>query len=62
MKAKFITALDVRRIGTRRWKLVNPFVVNFTPALITYTGPLPVLTVPAGFETDFASVPRLPLA
>lgn len=58
----FITDLDVRKLthdassdqrGT--WKLLAPLV---------YSSDLAgrIITVPAGFLTDFASVPRLPVA
>lgn len=54
MKVEFLTNLDVRRLWKGcDWKLLAPFV-----ALIDGER----LEVPAGFVTDFASVPRLPLA
>ena len=54
MNARFLTPLDVRKLGKRRWMLLAP---------LEYESPLwrAVLMVPAGFSTDFASVPRLPL-
>ena len=45
----FISNLDVRKIGKNKWKLLSPLVYDGTSKII----------VPIGFETDFASVPRL---
>jgi hypothetical protein len=56
----FQTQLDARKIkepgdaGRARWKLDEP--------LEYYSETFGPISVPAGFETDFASVPRLPLA
>jgi len=52
--AEFITALDAVCIEDGTWRLAQPLV--YESDLI---GPV---TVPAGFETDFASVPRVPVA
>ena len=52
MNVKFLTTLDVRDIDDHKWQLLAPFVVEVEGALIK---------VPAGFITDFASVPRIPL-
>lgn len=55
VKAKFMTTLQVRRTANGMWEL--------TSALIYVSEILPqVVVVPAGFKTDFASVPRLPVA
>lgn len=40
--------------SSRLYVLIDPFTV--------YTDELGSVTVPAGFETDFASVPRVPFA
>ncbi|MGZ8751448.1 MAG: DUF1353 domain-containing protein [Acidimicrobiia bacterium] len=40
----------VEEIGDERWQLVEP---------VTYEGNTDTFVVPAGFETDFASVPRV---
>ncbi len=53
MKARFLTTLDVRYKAEKEWELLSPFVVVAGDKLIR---------VPPGFTTDFASVPRLPLA
>lgn len=45
----------VEKIGRRRWRLVKELV--FRDAAF-----YPEITVPVGFVTDFASVPRIPLA
>ena len=52
MNVKFLTALDVRDIDDHKWQLLAPFVVDIEGSIIK---------VPAGFITDFASVPRLPV-
>ena len=52
--AKFLTKLEVQSRDDGRWILLNPLV---------YQSDIPevwMVTVPAGFDTDFASVPRLP--
>lgn len=51
--AAFLSPLDVRKSG-RLWVLLAPLTYRsaLVPALVT---------VPAGFLTDFASVPRVPL-
>jgi hypothetical protein len=48
--------LQTRKLGPRRWELAAPFTYGH-PLL-----PMGAVTVPAGFVTDYASVPRwLPL-
>lgn len=58
----FITDLDARKLGRDgsadkrgTWKLLSPLV--YESDLLGDS-----ITVPAGFVTDFASVPRLPIA
>lgn len=46
----FKTTLKVEKIGTNRWRLLEPLV---------YEGSEELIKVPEGFETDFASVPRI---
>lgn len=54
-KATFITELDVRLVdGDNVWMLESP--------LIYYSPLVGRIMVPSGFMTDFASVPRLPIA
>jgi len=53
----FIGNLDVRLIEDSRegcWELLAPFTYSSTDSGVR-------LTVPAGFRTDFCSIPRLPL-
>lgn len=56
----FLNDLEVHKIaeagstGRARWALTAPLA--FESASVR------IITVPAGFETDFASVPRIPLA
>lgn len=60
MTAGALSALHVEKVaegglfGRARWRLLSPLA--FASAEL---GPV---EVPAGFETDFASVPRVPLA
>lgn len=53
---KFLTALHVELIADdpARWRVLKPLVYESSAAGL--------LVVPSDFETDFASVPRLPLA
>ncbi|APB98500.1 DUF1353 domain-containing protein [Polynucleobacter asymbioticus] len=59
--SQFLTLLDVEQVedvcqsGRGTWKVLNPLV--YQSDLLGTT-----LTVPAGFVTDFASVPRIPIA
>jgi len=54
MTAKFLTQLDCRWLNDDVAELISP--------LRYYSDLLKVLVdVPAGFQTDFASVPRLPI-
>lgn len=46
----FLTDLDVRKIGANRWRLTSPLRYEVAPSRI--------IEVPAGFYTDFASIPR----
>lgn len=50
----FLTALTVRAITDKKWQL--------TEDLLYRSAALGLIKVPSGFVTDFASVPRLPLA
>lgn len=54
MTAVFLTALCVEMLTDNTWKLKNPLVYQ--------SGIAGIITVPEGFETDFASVPRIPIA
>ena len=51
--SKFITALVTRRVGSERAVLEQPLQYE--------SEKIGRVVVPAGFETDFASVPRLPV-
>lgn len=63
MKALFLTRLLVERIDPKRWMVMRPLKVEMTPSLTACDGAdVPVVVVPEGFVTDFASVPRLPVA
>lgn len=52
--SRFLTELRVKRIPGR-WELIEPLV--YESDLLQRN-----VTVPAGFTTDFASVPRLPIS
>jgi hypothetical protein len=60
MSGRFITGLHATKIqetdglGRARWKLTAP--------LVYHSDLIGEVEVPTGFLTDFASVPRLPLA
>lgn len=54
MKAHFETEVQAMLLPSGAWRILEPLV--YLSALIGR------VEVPAGFETDFASVPRLPLA
>lgn len=51
MEVCFITKLEVEEKTDNTWLVTQPFIVTIDGQK---------LEVPAGFETDFASVPRLP--
>lgn len=55
MKSHFLTNLDVRRVTDKDWTLIAS--LDYWSAKLGRQ-----ITVPAGFTTDFASVPRLPFA
>jgi len=57
VSAKALTSLDIRKVGTKEWQLLAPLIV-----LVVIDGKSYLIRVPPGFVTDFASVPRLPLA
>lgn len=50
----FLTALCCKQIEDDLWELTSPLTFD-----AGYHG---IFTVPTGFRTDFASVPRVPLA
>jgi hypothetical protein len=54
----FLSELDARAVGRDGWQLLAPFEAK----VIYPNGDEEWLIVPAGFTTDGASVPRLPLA
>jgi len=53
MMAKFLTTLKVEDISDSVWRLLEP--------LIYESDIVGKITVPAGFYTDLASVPRIPI-
>ena len=55
MESKFLTELECKEIGEGRWQLLSDLVYQ---SEILKGGVL----VPKGFVTDFASVPRVPIA
>ena len=54
-EAQFESELKVTKLRTGEWNLIEPLC--YYSAIVDST-----LCVPAGFITDFASVPRIPLA
>lgn len=57
MSAKVLTTLDVRKVEGKTWELLSPLVFVVVVDGVSY-----LIRVPPGFVTDFASVPRIPLA
>ena len=55
--AKFLTELDVKCINDGAWMLADSLIYE-TDVLDPKDSPI---HVPAGFQTDFASVPRVPV-
>ncbi len=55
MTPGFKTSLQVERLENGRWKLLQPLIYVSAIPEVWY------VSVPTGFDTDFASVPRLPL-
>ena len=55
MEAHFLTPIRAEKLTGKRWKLTDRLV--YYSALLDAT-----ICAPAGFVTDFASVPRLPIA
>ena len=53
MTPEFITPLECEACSDTVWRLTKP--------LVYYSALAGVVFVPTGFETDFASVPRLPI-
>lgn len=51
----FLTRLRAEKVEDSTWMIVTPLI--YSSDILD-----DVITVPADFETDFASVPRLPLA
>ena len=53
--SKFLTTLRVEKCAGDGWRVIHPLVYRSDLAQT-------VFVVPEGFTTDFASVPRIPLA
>lgn len=51
LRAGFLTPLDARKVGPRTWRLLAP--LRYASVVLGRT-----VEVPAGFETDFDSIPR----
>jgi len=52
--SQFLTPLKVQEISDSAWQLTDPLIYQSDVAKRTFS-------VPPGFVTDFASVPRIPL-
>ena len=57
--SKFLTELDVRCINDGAWELDAPLTYRSDVLIVDEN--LGMITVPKGFQTDFASVPRVPV-
>lgn len=55
MEAKFLTQLYAKHLGKKWWQLTRPLIYYSEIAGLT-------IIAPKGFVTDFASVPRFPVA
>lgn len=55
MKSQFLTELETRQMDDKTCLLISPLV--YQSELLNKT-----VTIPTGFKTDFASVPRVPIA
>lgn len=53
IRAQFLSTLQVEQIDEKNWRLLNP--LRYYSAILDRE-----VVVPAGFVSDFASVPRLP--
>jgi hypothetical protein len=57
MEVCFLTPLQVEAVDDTYWRVLTGFQIS-----IETRNRMGYLTVPAGFTTDFASVPRVPFA
>lgn len=57
MKVTFVNALKLELISQDKWRLENPFIFMADDGK-----QVSMFTVPQGFYTDLASVPRVPFA
>lgn len=57
MSAQLLTTMDVRKVGRKDWEFTAPMFLFVVLDGVEY-----LIRVPSGFVTDFASVPRIPLA
>lgn len=55
MKARFLSEVDLRIMPEGRWMTLAPILVE-----ADLEGAIGTITVPAHFDSDLASVPRLP--
>jgi hypothetical protein len=55
---KFPQPLDIRKTGKRQWTLLAPFMYETESDVFKTGGAKTLITVPVGFDTDFASIPR----
>jgi hypothetical protein len=56
MKVTFINSLYCEELDDVNWMLIADFIVDADTAVSSRR-----ITVPIGFQTDFASVPRIPV-
>lgn len=60
--AQFLDSLVVEEISDKIWRIIDhDFRYQSDLGNATKTNPPWVIRVPIGFETDFASIPRVPL-
>lgn len=64
MRVEFLSELRVTPVSEEDWMLLAPFRVRVTDEsrLVLFGADVVIYVAPRGFTTDFASVPRLPMA
>ena len=50
-KPRFLNTLQVKQLPDERWELTQP---------LTFYSSFGFVSIPAGFDTDFCSIPRIP--
>ena len=51
-KPRFLNTLQVKQLPNERWEITQP---------LTFYSSFGFISIPAGFDTDFCSIPRIPI-